>query len=103
MIFALVLFGCADDGSQCERLAATPKHYEAKVLCEADAEAALQSEAALAADYPTVEARCIAVSGDASVAKNSGDPEENRAAATVRLAGRSTAPAVGRNALVGDP
>jgi hypothetical protein len=86
MIFALLLFGCADDGSQCERLAATPKHYEAKLLCEADADMALQSDIALSADYPAVEARCLPVSGDASVAQNSGDPAEDRPAASMRLA-----------------
>lgn len=61
MIFALLLFGCADDGSQCEQLTTSPRHYEAKLLCEADAEMALQSELALTADYPTVEARCVPV------------------------------------------
>lgn len=86
MIFALLLFGCADDGSQCERLAATPKHYEAKLLCEADADMALQSDIALSADYPTVEARCQPVSSDASMTLSSGDPEEGRAVASIRLA-----------------
>ena len=86
MIFALFLFGCADDGSQCERLAATPKHYEAKLLCEADADMALRSEVALSADYPTVEARCLPVSGDASVTLTSGDPADDRPAASIRLA-----------------
>lgn len=86
MIFALVLFGCADDGSQCERLAAPPKHYEAKLLCEADAEMALRSEIALSADHLTVEARCLPVGAEASVAFSSGDPDEGRAVAAIRLA-----------------
>jgi hypothetical protein len=86
MIFALLLFGCTDDGSQCQQLAAPAKHYEAKVLCESDAEMALQSHVALSADYPTVEARCVAVSGDPSVALNSGDPDDNKPAASIRVA-----------------
>jgi hypothetical protein len=87
MIFALLLFGCADDGSQCEQLAAPTKHYEAKITCEADAEIALQSDVALRADYPTVEARCLPQGADAAVAMSSGDPTEGQPAATsLRLA-----------------
>lgn len=92
MIFALLLFGCADDGSQCMQLAAPTKHYEAKITCEADAEMALQSDVALRADFPVVEARCVAVSSDPSAAFNSGDPAENRAAATIRLASATMSP-----------
>ena len=84
MIFALVLFGCADDGSQCEKLEAAPKHYEARVLCEADAQMALQSDVALSSDYPMVEARCLAVG--ANVAMSSGEPNEDRPVASIRLA-----------------
>jgi hypothetical protein len=57
-IFALILFGCADDGTMCERLSAAPKHYDSQVLCEADVDTALASEIAVRADYPTVIARC---------------------------------------------
>ena len=84
MIFALVLFGCADDGTQCERLAATPKHYEARLLCEADAEAALQTQVAMTADFPSVEARCLPIG--LNVLNSSGEPEENRPVAKVQLA-----------------
>lgn len=84
MIFALVLLGCADDGTQCERLAATPRHYEARLLCEADAEMALQSSVALSADFPTVEARCLPVG--ASVALSSGEPNEDKPVARLQLA-----------------
>jgi hypothetical protein len=86
MIFALLLFGCADDGSQCQQLSAPAKHYEAKVTCEADAEMALQSDVALRADYPTVEARCLRVGSQAEVAMSSGDPQEDRPVASLRLA-----------------
>jgi hypothetical protein len=61
MIFALLLFGCADDGSQCEQLLGPTRHYESRLLCESDAEMALQSELAVRADHPTVEARCTPV------------------------------------------
>ncbi|MCW1430543.1 hypothetical protein [Novosphingobium sp. JCM 18896] len=84
MIFALILFGCADDGTQCHKLATTPKHYEARVLCEADAEMALQSDIALSADYPTVEARCQPIG--ANVALSSGEPREDQPVASLRLA-----------------
>jgi hypothetical protein len=86
MIFALLLFGCADDGSQCAQLAAPTTHYEAKITCETDAEMALQSDVALRADFPMVEARCVPISSDPSLASSSGDPAENRAVATIRLA-----------------
>ena len=59
MVFALVLLGCADDGGACERLATLPERYDAKALCQAQEEAALDSEIALRSDYPTVLARCL--------------------------------------------
>lgn len=69
MIYALLLFGCADDGSQCEQLSVAAKRYEARVICEAEAELAVGSDAALRADYPSVEARCVPVSGSAALAR----------------------------------
>jgi len=84
MIFALILFGCADDGSQCEKLAATPKHYEARVLCEADAEMALRSDVALRSDFPTVEARCLPIG--TRVAYSTGEPAEDQPVASLQLA-----------------
>lgn len=59
MVFALVLLGCADDGTACERLSAQPERYATRALCEAGQENALQSDAALSADYPTVVSRCL--------------------------------------------
>ena len=59
MLFALVLFGCADDGTQCERLAAQPTQYASKASCQAGQEGALQSDVALKSDYPTVVSRCL--------------------------------------------
>lgn len=74
MLFALVLFGCADDGSACERLAAQPEQYASKSLCEAGYEMALQSDVALRADYPTVVSRCLPVNGAPAMAKGRGRP-----------------------------
>ena len=57
--YTLLMFGCADDGSACERLAAPAQVYSASAQCQAQVEPALQSDAALRADYPLVEARCV--------------------------------------------
>ena len=57
--YTLLLFGCADDGSACVRLAAPAQVYSASAMCQAQVEPALQSDAALRADYPLVEARCV--------------------------------------------
>lgn len=59
MVFALVLLGCADDGTACERLAMQPERYATRALCEAGQDAALQSDAAMSADFPTVVSRCL--------------------------------------------
>lgn len=59
MVFALVLLGCADDGTACERLAAPTEGYISKAACQAQQERALGSELALKADYPTVVSRCL--------------------------------------------
>ena len=68
MVFALVLLGCADDGLACEKLAAPSQHYVTKAQCEAGQEVALQSEAALRADFPTVVSRCLRVAGAVALA-----------------------------------
>lgn len=58
-MFALLLFGCSDDGTSCRQLAAQPKYYDSQVLCEADFDVALQSDVSLRSDYPNVVAKCI--------------------------------------------
>ena len=63
--YTLLMFGCADDGSACERLAAPAQVYSASAQCQAQVEPALQSDAALRADYPLVEARCVKLSKQA--------------------------------------
>ena len=64
--YTLLMFGCADDGSVCERLVAPAQIYGASALCQAQVEPALQSDAALRADYPLVEARCVKLAKQAS-------------------------------------
>jgi len=59
--YTLLLFGCADDGADCERIAAPEQIYAAPAHCEAQVETALGSDIALRADYPVVEARCVKV------------------------------------------
>ncbi len=60
--YTLLLFGCADDGTACERIAAPEQTYAVPAQCEAQVETALGSDTALRADYPVVEARCVKVS-----------------------------------------
>jgi hypothetical protein len=74
MIFALVLMGCADDGTACERLSAPSDHYVSKVACEAGQETALQSPTALRADYPTVVSRCLRLNGAQAMAGRGASP-----------------------------
>lgn len=59
MLFALALFGCTDDGSACQRLAATEQTYESRVECLAAQSSALDTDTAMAADYPSVIAQCM--------------------------------------------
>lgn len=59
MMFALALFGCADDGSACQRLAAPEQAYESRMECMAAQNGALASDAAASADYPSVFAQCL--------------------------------------------
>jgi len=69
MVFALVLLGCADDGTACERFAVQPERYGSKALCEAGQDMALQSDVAMAADYPTVVSRCLRISAAPEMAR----------------------------------
>lgn len=64
--YTLLMFGCADDGSACERLAAPAQVYSASAQCQAQVVPALHSDAALRADYPLVEARCVKLAKHAS-------------------------------------
>ena len=59
LLFALALFGCSDDASFCERLEGTAPKYDSRAACMADMGAALGSDRALRADYPSVIANCL--------------------------------------------
>jgi hypothetical protein len=59
MIFALALFGCTDDGSACQRIAAPEQTYESRVACLASQGAALEGDAAMSSDSPSVFAQCM--------------------------------------------
>lgn len=70
MVFALVLLGCADDGSACERIAMQPESYASKAACQADQESALDSDIARRADHPLVLSRCVRTVAAATRAKS---------------------------------
>lgn len=59
LAYGLVLLGCADDGTACQRLDLVPRRFVAAADCRAEVEAAVMSDEALRADYPVVEARCV--------------------------------------------
>lgn len=61
LVYTLLMLGCADDGSSCKALEYAAPRYEVSSECRAQIPAALQSDAALRADFPTVEARCVPV------------------------------------------
>lgn len=66
----LVMFGCSDDMSQCQRL---PQQelvsYASFGNCEAQQPDALGAPAALAADYPTVVVQCMSMKQLASLGR----------------------------------
>ena len=57
LAFALVLFGCSDDLSQCVKVRSQP--YESISQCRGATTDALRSEDALTSDYPTMTAICM--------------------------------------------
>jgi hypothetical protein len=77
-VFALLLFGCSDDGSACEQLATKPKYYDSQVVCEADIDFALQSDVSLRSDYPSVVAKCVPVRELASLERGPVDLRDGR-------------------------
>lgn len=59
LAYGLMMLGCADDGTACKQLNIATTRYAAAAECEAQIETALMSDAAMRADYPIVEARCV--------------------------------------------
>jgi hypothetical protein len=87
-VFALLLFGCSDDGSACQQLAALPKYYDSEVLCEADIDLALQSDVSAKADYPSVIGKCVPVREMAALERGTVDLRDGRFEAKLRLSRR---------------
>lgn len=65
-LYTLLMFGCADDGTACEQIAAPRQVYSAAAQCQAQVEPALNGDIAQRADYPLVEARCVKVNRQAA-------------------------------------
>lgn len=59
VLFALALFGCSDDATACRRLDMPVHTYATRAECTAQMDEALDSEAAMRADAPTVYAQCL--------------------------------------------
>ncbi len=57
--FALLLFGCSDDGTACQQLATSDHAYVSRASCEIDQERLLNGEIARKADYPEVMVQCV--------------------------------------------
>lgn len=73
LLFALALFGCTDDGSACQRISSPEVTYETRVDCLSAQGTALASDAAMAADFPSVFARCMTKTELAHVGKGAVD------------------------------
>lgn len=58
-LFALALFACSDDGTECKRLETPVQTYETRASCNAQVDSALDTEAARKAGAPTVYAQCL--------------------------------------------
>jgi len=63
LAYGLILLGCADDGSACQKLDLATTRYVAAAECRAEIPAALMGDAAMRADYPVIEARCVPMTG----------------------------------------
>lgn len=58
-LIALALFGCSDDGTACQRLGPPVETFATQAECSAKLDDAVQSEAAMRAEYPTIYAECL--------------------------------------------
>ena len=59
LVFALALFGCADDATLCERLSDQAQSFKSSAQCEMSIERAFETDMVVLADYPTIIARCM--------------------------------------------
>lgn len=83
-LIALALFGCSDDGTACEKLRAPVETFATRSECSARLDDAVQSEAAMRAEYPTVYAECL--TGRQLAALGSGTVDLSRMEATFAAA-----------------
>jgi hypothetical protein len=86
VVFALLLFGCSDDGTACSLLATQPKTYSSQLACEADQASALQSSLALRSEQPSVFAECLPASILASLGRGPIDLRTLRRSRQTRVA-----------------
>jgi hypothetical protein len=73
LLFALALFGCSDDGSACQRISGPEQTYESRLECLSAQGAALDSDAAMAAEFPSVFAQCLTKTQLAHIGKDTVD------------------------------
>lgn len=66
-LFALALFACSDDGTACERLQSPAQTYPTQAQCNARIDEALETDAAMRAEAPTVYAQCLSARQMASL------------------------------------
>lgn len=58
LLYALVLLGCSDDGDSCHALDAGRQQFASRRACMSQLDAAMASDIAARADYPSVSAVC---------------------------------------------
>lgn len=68
-LFALVLFGCSDDATSCQRISMPAATYSTEAACTARLDGAVMSEPAQKAEFPSVFAQCLTTQKLASLGK----------------------------------
>lgn len=82
LTYALVLLGCSDAGDECQALQAQQAAFATRAECTAQIEAALNSDTANRADFPSVLARCEVRSAKASTNRKTAPQRVQLARAT---------------------
>lgn len=72
--FALLLFGCADDGASCHKIAKSEQAYVSRASCEIDQDRMLNGEVARKADYPEVMVQCVSARVASTIGNKPVDP-----------------------------
>ncbi|ASK89987.1 hypothetical protein [Sphingorhabdus sp. SMR4y] len=60
LAYAIILMGCSDDMSLCREMARDERRFATLAECKRSEGKALQSDVALALDYPVVASKCTA-------------------------------------------